>query len=329
MTEVPTEEVKTQATEVTVSRSDETSSRSDHGFWQKFKNKILYYKDGKKRTINKKTVSITLLSTFPFVLVLLWIRDLRQSQSDTASAPSEVGLPGQLIQGKTIEIPPLANLDQAAPGTSRAFLQGGGNGTRGLRAGKDPLYSGTQVISRNTGPKKIPPGLLLNAKLVTGASNGPVKAEATDDLSLNGETFVPAGTILNGAGHSTEERLFIHFNQMVLADGTTQTISADAIEMSDKIAGLKGSKVSHVAARIAAGIGLNFVGGMTDALQDSTALNGAVIRAPSMKNALLNGSERATFDEATQMMNGIKNTQPIIEVPPETPIMLLFTEAQS
>ena len=70
---------------------------------------------------------------------------------------------------------------------------------------KDPIYSGAQVVSRNNGPKKIPPGLLLKAKLVSGASNGPVRAEATDELNLNGETLVPTGAILVGSGHSTED----------------------------------------------------------------------------------------------------------------------------
>jgi hypothetical protein len=326
MSENTQAEAKVSDTQAVISR-EESTDHENIGFWKRLKNKTLYFDDGKKRTINKKMVSFSLLGTFPFMLLLLWIRDLSQSQSDTASAPSGVGLPGQLIQGKVIEIPPLAQLDPALPNTSKAFLQGGTSAAQSAK-GKNPLYSGTQVISRNNGPKKIPPGLMLKAKLVSGASNGPVRAEAIDELTMNGETLVPSGAILVGTGHSTEERLLIHFSQMVLSDGTTQSISADALEMSDKIAGLKGSKISHIAARIAASIGLNFVGGMADGLQDSQAQNGAVIRTPSIKNALLNGSERASFDEATQMMNGVKNAQPLIEVPSETPLLLLFSGGQ-
>ena len=124
MTENTPDEVKAPELPAMISR-EEAKDHVTGGIWQRVKNKTLYFDDGKKRTINKKMVSLSLLGTFPFMLLLLWIRDLRQSESSSAEAPSGVGLPGQLIQGKIIEIPPLAELNPAQPGVSKPFLHGG------------------------------------------------------------------------------------------------------------------------------------------------------------------------------------------------------------
>ncbi len=58
---------------------------------------------------------------------------------------------------------------------------------------------------------KIPPGSFVKATLLTGASNGPVRAEVSG-LTLNGETLIEEGTTLLSNGQSNEDPLTIQFS---------------------------------------------------------------------------------------------------------------------
>jgi hypothetical protein len=88
--------------------------------------------------------------------------------------------------------------------------------------------SGIEVISRPRNLSAIPPGAFFKAKLSSGASNGLVKAEVTEGLAVNNEMLIPEGSSLVGQGTSSEERLFIQFNQVVFKDGTFSNFNAVA-----------------------------------------------------------------------------------------------------
>jgi hypothetical protein len=189
--------------------------------------------------------------------------------------------------------------------------------------GRAIQFSGPQVVTRpNLG--KIPPGLMAKAKLISGASNGMVRAELTEDLRFNGETLVEAGTILVGTGSSTEERLFIKFDQMVSKEGAVSQISAQACDSSDQIVGLKGSKLGNRAWKMAGSIGLGFVGGLSEGLQDVHGENGVEVQAPTLKNALLRGTAQAALDQSREMIAESRDKQPVIEVKSGTEILILM-----
>ena len=172
--------------------------------------------------------------------------------------------------------------------------------------------------------QKIPPGMMVKAVLVSGASDGPVRAELTDNLTFNGETILEEGTILLGSGSSTEERLFVRFDQLVTKAGEVQPTRAEAIDCADKIAGLKGSRVSGQAMRVAGSVGLGFIAGFSEGLQDSDSVGGVSVRQPSMKNAMLNGAATAALDESRDMMSKVKDRVPKLEVAPGVPIFIIF-----
>lgn len=183
-----------------------------------------------------------------------------------------------------------------------------------------------KIERRHTGD--IPPGSMVTAVLVTGASNGSVRAEVKEPLQIQGEPFVPAGATLLGTGQSTEERLLIHFRKIIFADGTFDNIQAEAADSEDKIVGLHGSKIGSMALKYGAAIGLNFVGGMAEGLQDRQFVGGQVVSTPDAKNALLNGTSRATLDLANDTMSNLKNRAPVIEVPAGKEILVLFDGGQ-
>ncbi|PWU17445.1 MAG: hypothetical protein C5B49_08865 [Bdellovibrio sp.] len=183
---------------------------------------------------------------------------------------------------------------------------------------------GLQKIDRRTA-SQIPPGSLVKAVLVTGASNGPVRAQLTESLQIQGETLIPEGAALLGSGQSTEERLFVKFTKLVLQDGTVSNISAQAADSGDKTAGLKGSRVGRYATKYAAAIGLDFIGGMASGLQDQQVVGPfGVTTPPTVKNALLNGTSRATVDMANETLTDIRNKPPVIAVDAGKEILVIF-----
>ena len=172
----------------------------------------------------------------------------------------------------------------------------------------------------------IPPGTFAKARLESGASNGPVRAMLTEPIMVNGAPVIESGTLLLGRGTSNEHRLMIAFTKAVVSSGKSFKIHAEAADISDKIVGLKGSKVGSRMVKLAAGIGLNFLSGMSEALQDTQSAGplGVPVKAPSVKNALLNGSEKASLEEGSNIMEELKNSTPVIEVPEGQELLVLF-----
>lgn len=171
---------------------------------------------------------------------------------------------------------------------------------------------------------QIPPGSEVRAKLLSGASNGLVKVEVLDSLKVRGETFITAGDILIGQGQSTEERLYIRFSQVVHRNGTFEPILAQAVDNEDKIIGIKASKFVRYAYKYGAAVGLNFVGGMTESLQDRTVVGEQVVTTPNARNALLSGANKAAIEMANEQMTDLRNHPPPITIEAGQEIIVVF-----
>ena len=200
-----------------------------------------------------------------------------------------------------------------------------GGAPKGVTPGVAFHFSGPQLVSR---PRNvpIPPGSMVEATLISGASDGPVKAEIKEPLIVAGETLLDAGTVLMGSGQSGDDRLTIHFRKAIFRDGSVAKIDAQAADGSDKIPGIKGSRVGYRALKLGAGVGLNFAAGLSQGLQSTQGQGGAVVTPPSMRNALLNGAARATLDEGQEMMNEYRNEHPVITVSAGTLVWVLFDD---
>jgi len=175
---------------------------------------------------------------------------------------------------------------------------------------------------------QIPPGSEVRAILLSGASNGLVKVEVLDSLKIRGETFIMASDILIGQGQSTEERLYIKFNQVVHKNGTFEPIQAQAVDNEDKIIGLKASKFGRYAYKYGAAVGLNFVGGMTEGLQDRTIVGQQVVTTPNARNALLSGASKAAIEMANEQMTDLRNHPPPITIDAGQEIIVVFESSQ-
>lgn len=194
------------------------------------------------------------------------------------------------------------------------------------RHGPAVHYAGLQSVERPRAAH-VPPGSLVRAVLTSGASNGPVRAELKEGLEVNGETLIPEGAALLGTGQSTDSRLLVHFTTVVYPNGQVESIEAAALDSKDKIAGLKGSKVGRYAVKLGAAVGLNFVSGMAEGLQEKEAVGQQVINRADAKNALLTGASHASLDLANETMTDLKNQPPVIEVEAGKEILVLFGSA--
>lgn len=257
------------------------------------------------KKIRNASITVFLLALLPMILV--------GSPDDGKEKKTDLGFSGDVRSSQEVDLPSHAevragiNADaEKAKSQSRSRIR----------------YGAPQLFVR---PKanQIPPGTLVKAILVSGGANGTVKAELQESIFANGDTVLPERTVLIGQGSSTEERLLVQFNKAV-RNGFTIPVHGEALDFGDRIAGLKGSKVSHYTMNLAAGVGLNFVGGMSDALQDRDGVNGAVVRRASLKNSLLNGAATASLEQSKDFMTRAKEKQSVIEVPSGTELFILF-----
>ncbi len=196
---------------------------------------------------------------------------------------------------------------------------------RSPKAGPPLKLAGPKLITRSRNIA-IPPGTLARAELVTGASNGAVKAILKDAVRVNGETLIEAGSTILGRGSSTEDRLFVTFTKVLHKEGDVSQLAAEAADSSDKTMGLKGSKVASRAIKLAANVGLKFVAGATTALQETEGQSGVAVKKPTMKNAFLSGAAESALEQSNQIASEYKNSAPVIEVKAGTEFFLFFAD---
>ncbi|MCB0413557.1 MAG: TrbI/VirB10 family protein [Bdellovibrionales bacterium] len=183
-------------------------------------------------------------------------------------------------------------------------------------------YKSHAVISRKM-IDIIPPGTMVKAILLTGGTDGPIKAKILEDVSAHGETFFKAESTVLGTGASGEERLVIGFNQLVDADGVTHEIVATAYDFDDKVLGLKGSKIGRTTKKILAATGAGLAGALYTPY-DETVENGERKVKPNFNDRALNGLASASASVAQEEFESLKEKQTIIEVPQGTQTWIVF-----
>lgn len=284
----------------------------DDGFKNQWATGFFYRMDGKKWTIRSKALLGFLAGFFMFCMVAVLF-----SSGKTVEGPHVGPISIETTKSKEMTY----SFDELE--TSKTFDQTKNLPVKAKADDRAERYVGLQRLDR-LDSVKIPPGTMVEAQLTSGASNGPVRAKLKESVRVDGDTAIPAGSLLVGTGTSTEERLFVRFGQAVFSDGKAVKIAAQACDTVDQTVGLKGSKVSIEALKLTSGIGLGFVGGVSEGLQESEVQDGVEVKKPNMKNALLNGASTASLEYARQIMSELKSRQPVIEVPNGTDICILF-----
>lgn len=264
--------------------------------------RYFYRQDGKKMVIERKHALIAVIGTF---VVSSFVAITRGPGETEAKAPIEfTGLTTQVL---TVDVPAARTEDGERRRTNVGVVR----------------YSGMQVVKR-PGYGKIPPGTMARAKLIGGASNGPVSAVLLEPVVVAGDSLVEAGTKLYGMGSAGTDRLNISFRKFIFKDGSVQDVKAVACDGEDKTVGIKGSRTGKYVTGLAAGAGLNFMAGLAEGLQQTEVQGGVAYKKNNMDNALLNGAAKASLEQSKEMIEDWKEQKKIIEVKGGTEICLLF-----
>lgn len=295
-----------------MNNTPEVEFSKDDGFKNQWGiGRLFYTVEGGKKRINSKTVLCVVSFCFAVAAVIGLLKDTGPVGADE---PSPISVSSNLASSEQMVVPEYSPSSESAEIVSS-------NANRSKPA-KD---LGLELVKRN--PKlEIPPGSMVKAVLMTGGSNGYVRAVLTEPVQVNGEVLLKANTVLLGAGQSTKERLNISFTQAVFKDGSFQSIQAQACDPLDKMPGISGENVRGQAVSLAGAIGLNFAGGMAMGLQQKAGTQQAV--QPTLKDALLNGAALAALERAKELSQDMKATQPLIEVESGTEVYVLFLGQQ-
>ena len=259
---------------------------------------LFYFKDGCKDRISTKALKVAVLfPVIPFVLFSSMKNDIKLS-----------GVEGKAFSMKTY------NVSSSLPDE----IVGGEKKKSHLKARKQAKFEPLVVTKRPVAELEVAPGTYVKAVLITGASDGPVKVRLLEDVKAGGRTVVPLDSVLIGKGSSTEERLMIDFNKIVLLDGQAIGTNAVACDPSDQMPGLFGSNVNSRALNLAGAFGLNFAAGYSTGSEEDT-------KDQSIRQKIQSGAALAALEEAKRLSEKAKNTKPRIEIKRNQKLLILFT----
>ncbi|MBK9039144.1 MAG: TrbI/VirB10 family protein [Bdellovibrionales bacterium] len=275
--------------------------QSQYGVW----GKEGAYQSGEKLKLSSVSVFWILA---PLFLLLPWVIYIRNGQiGKKASSTFSVTDSGAKEEISSLEIPEMSKSDPAPKPKIVETLK---------------TYSALQVIGVST--RVIAAGSQVKAVLVTGASDGLIKAKTSESLIVENDVLLNSGVTLIGQGQSGDDRLFVVFKKLVWPDGTSKQVTAYEYDVSDMIAGLKGSKVQTHSLKFGTAAGLNFLGGLSEGLQETQVFNGVAVRNNSLRNAALNGMGKAALDQGKSILESVRNQGNVIEVKANTPIWVVF-----
>ncbi len=179
------------------------------------------------------------------------------------------------------------------------------------------------------GLSEIPIGSEVKAVLVSGGTDGMIKAKLTGPLLVDGEPIVPENSILFGRGKSGDERLYVEFSKIIFPTGESYSILAQAFDQSDKIQGLKGSVVGSRSKKMGMAMGLGLMGGMADGLRDTSGSGFFITQKPSLKDAALGGASKAALDQSAAYLEEMKKSPNIIEVKSGSEFLIIIDEPKN
>ncbi len=160
----------------------------------------------------------------------------------------------------------------------------------------------------------LPVGTEGKAILVSGGTDGLIKAKILKPILVDNEPIIPENAVLIGIGKSGEDRLFVEFQKIVLPSGETYKITAQAFENDDRIQGIKGSIVGTRSKKMMMAMGLGFLGGMADGMRENTSGSYFSSQKPTTRDAALSGASKAALDQSEAYLEEMKKSPNIIQV---------------
>lgn len=187
-------------------------------------------------------------------------------------------------------------------------------------------YRAKQVIERSdfSGPF-LPVGTEFIGRLMTSIDTrelGTTKIELPYGGSFQGNELLPRGSILfatvryDGNG----EKVFLDIQSGTYPNGEEFKIRGEILSARDFSPGISGDYHGTFSSRVASQLGLNFVTGLSDTLQEKEALGsggfsgGTITTKPTLKNGLLAGVSKVTGIEAQRMASELSGQKPYVTI---------------
>ncbi|MBP9709154.1 MAG: TrbI/VirB10 family protein, partial [Oligoflexales bacterium] len=219
--------------------------------------RFFYKREGRKDRINNKAVKVVFVLLSICIIAFAMFIDVGNKNRRTKA--EDFKLPPLAKQEVSIQIHPVDIENTKKPDVAK----------RATRTPQNTFaFVGLKKVDR-FGDLKIPPGTMIKAQLLSGASNGPVRARMLESINIQGATLIERGQILLGQGISSQERLFIKFSKLVFNDGNFIRISAEACDQSDQMPGLFGSNVRGVAMKWVGAASIGVLGGAALGMHNS------------------------------------------------------------
>ena len=185
--------------------------------------------------------------------------------------------------------------------------------------------SGIEWIPRVTW-SDLKVGSEFKAKLIKGASDGPVQAQVIENVIVDGSVIIPKNSILLGSASSAEDRLLIEFKKIQLNGGGQKPFKGQGYDATDSFLGIKADKMNRFIGKVATGVALGFVGGMAEGLKETQVQNGLIYKAGNLNNALLNGVSVTALEQSKKTLESSDQKETRVLVNAETLITVIVTE---
>ena len=183
-------------------------------------------------------------------------------------------------------------------------------------------YPGIQSFEK-IGTVQIPQGIEVRAKVKSTATDGLVLTELVDDLFLNGSVIFKSGTLFTGQAVSRHERLQISFSS-ALVNGKKVSLQAQALDIGDKKIGIRAPRFQSYTKKMGNAIGLSFLAGAADVLQDRDMIGTNVVKRPTLKNAVINGINQSVSELSRVEMEKVKDAAEGVVIDIETEFIIAF-----
>ena len=243
------------------------------------------------------------------------------SPEDTSRlGTSRVSIRDKFPKGTREVILPKSVLAHAPPEEHHSAAAGG-------RKHMQINYRAKQVIERTdfSGPA-LPMGTEFIGRLMTAIDTRDaasfIKIEVPYGGSFQGNELLPKNSILfavvryDGNG----EKVFLDIQSGTYPNGQQFKIRGQALDAKDFSPGIRGDFHGMLSNRVAGELGLNFVTGLTDTLQEKESLGGggfapgSVTAKPTLKNGFLVGVSKVTDSEAQRMSSELSGQKPYITI---------------
>ncbi len=191
-------------------------------------------------------------------------------------------------------------------------------------------YRAKQVIERadySDPSTTLPRGTAFIGRLLTSidtrSHSSLTKIELPYGGSFQGNEILPRGSVLFATANydGNGEKVFLDVQSGIYPDGEQFQVRAQVLTAKDYSPGIEGDYHGTFTNRVASNLGLTFVSGLTDVLQDKESLGGGgafqaspITPKPTLKNGLLAGVSKVTDSEAQRMAQELAGQKPFVTV---------------